>query len=403
MAYSICIYCPDTHIQYNGRTPDTKGVGGGITARIRLATAFANLGHSVRVICNCKEASVYRGVKYEPLQRKHSISEEIGIFTTSGGALDLSNANSFEINSKIKYAWVHGIKKPNGLDGLKFDYLCCPSNFIRSEILTHWKIQPSKIFVCYNGVTKSRFSPFNFYRQRNPYSLIFSGHPSKGLDTAVQIIKLLRLIDHRFHLDVYGGNQLWGGAEFRPPKEEGVRYHGMVGQKKLADALKTTNISLNLQDVPEAFGISLAEAMMNGSIPIASPVGAFPELVQTGYNGFLVEGSYKDPAIHEKAVEIIMYLIRNPSFAEYIRRQASNIPWHWGNTAQTWEQHWNWHLNMEDEEQNRNVLFSCVACSYPLLCTADGYHCSNCGRYFSVPQNDFQNFYPNKSWDGRNA
>jgi hypothetical protein len=46
MSYAICIHCPDTHIQNDGRTPDTIGVGGGITARIRLATHLAELVRS---------------------------------------------------------------------------------------------------------------------------------------------------------------------------------------------------------------------------------------------------------------------------------------------------------------------------------------------------------------------
>jgi glycosyltransferase involved in cell wall biosynthesis len=386
MSYAICIHCPDTHIQYDGRTPDTKGVGGGITARIRLATHLAALGHSVRVICNCERSSTYRGVTYEPLLGQHSIPEEVVIFTTSGGALDFSSALSLDVKSKIRYAWVHGIKKPKGLDELQFDYLCCTSNFIRYEILTHWKFSENKIFVCYNGVVDSNRPLFNLIRRRNPYSLLYSGHPSKGLDTAVQITKLLRAVDERFHLHVFGGNQLWGGAELTHPKEDGVIYHGMVGQKKLVLALQTTNISLNLQDVPEAFGISLVEAMINGNIPIASPVGAFPELIRSGYNGFLIKGSHTDPGSHAQAVELILHLVRNPSYAEYIRRQASNIPWNWKNIAKTWEMHWNWLLREPD--QTDTALFPCKACSHPLLSMADGYHCSNCGLYFPIPGND---------------
>ncbi len=39
--YRVVIYCPDRHIVYDGRTPDEIGVGGGITARVRMARALA--------------------------------------------------------------------------------------------------------------------------------------------------------------------------------------------------------------------------------------------------------------------------------------------------------------------------------------------------------------------------
>ena len=52
MSYRVVIYCPDRHISYQAATPDKKGVGGGIVARIRLAQHLARQGHQVAVISN---------------------------------------------------------------------------------------------------------------------------------------------------------------------------------------------------------------------------------------------------------------------------------------------------------------------------------------------------------------
>ena len=54
----VAIFCPDRHILYDGRTPDEVGVGGGITARVRMARALARRGHEVHMIVNCPQAAV---------------------------------------------------------------------------------------------------------------------------------------------------------------------------------------------------------------------------------------------------------------------------------------------------------------------------------------------------------
>ena len=84
---------------------------------------------------------------------------------------------------------------------------------------------------------------------------------------------ILRAQDARFELHIYGGNRLWGGAEQAPAQEDGVFYHGMVGQRELSRELRTSHIALNLQDRLEPFGLSLIEAMASGNIVVASPMG----------------------------------------------------------------------------------------------------------------------------------
>ena len=63
MNYRIVIFAPDEHIQYDARTPDREGVGGGIMARIRLAKALVDLGHQVSLVANCPQERTFDDVK----------------------------------------------------------------------------------------------------------------------------------------------------------------------------------------------------------------------------------------------------------------------------------------------------------------------------------------------------
>ncbi|OOZ46902.1 hypothetical protein BOW39_02300 [Solemya velum gill symbiont] len=49
------------------------------------------------------------------------------------------------------------------------------------------------------------------------------------------------------------------------------------------------NVILSLSEVPESFGRSIAEAIAAERPVIATNIGAMPELVQHGHNGFLVK------------------------------------------------------------------------------------------------------------------
>ncbi|MEK6282026.1 MAG: hypothetical protein AABN95_16855 [Acidobacteriota bacterium] len=88
MAYRITIYSPDQHILYEGSTPDQTGVGGGTTARLRLAQALARRGHRVTVAGNVPRLHTYQGVTFQPLLEVKHIEADVLILNSTGGTLD---------------------------------------------------------------------------------------------------------------------------------------------------------------------------------------------------------------------------------------------------------------------------------------------------------------------------
>ena len=123
----------------------------------------------------------------------------------------------------------------------------------------------------------------------------------------------------------------------------------------------------------------LTESMLHGAIPLASNVGAYPEVVVNGQNGFLIRDDYLSDEAQSLAAEWILRLNQNPQLAAYIRRNAMNIPWDWDTMARVWAGYFEWVIH-----RNGTLLPDrqrCIRCDGGLLSLADGYHCIECGWY----------------------
>jgi glycosyltransferase involved in cell wall biosynthesis len=219
--------------------------------------------------------------------------------------------------------------------------------------------------------------------QKNNWRLVYFSHPSKGLKPALEVLKVLRECDTRFHLEIYGGNQLWGLQEQAIEQVEGVTYSGLIGQADLAKRLLGCSFCVNLQERLEPGALVIFEAMRAGCIMLASPVGCFPEYIQDGRDGFLVHGSPDDPATHQRTADVIEKLILNHALSDYVRENARGILWDDVTVARTWMDHWRWFLAGEDLGALHSLQSDpgCNICGGSMLGLTDGYHCARCGHY----------------------
>ena len=386
-ATRVSIYCPDRHVQYNGATPDEHGIGGGVTARIRLASALARRGHQVSVTCNTPLAAVVDNVRYVPLDERRPIDTDILILHTTGDKLDLRPARDLLLTTRLRIVLVDGTRPPRGLHDVGMDCLCACSNFIRHTAIREWGVTASDIFVSHHGVERGLFAeePATL---RHQFRIAYATHPSKGLDAAVAVLRILRREEPRFELHVFGGHRLWGQRERQVlyAGEPGVVFHGLLGQRLLAQQLRTCGYALYLQSRPEPFGIAVAEALAAGAIPIVSPVGAHPEIVESGRTGFLVDGDPRDAGTHRRTAEIVRTLAIDAERAAAMRRTARAAPLDWDQVAWTWEQYWAWRLGERVDRDGVTPAADCGECGGGCLRLADGFHCSACGAYRRVNQ-----------------
>ena len=381
MRYRVVSYCPDTHIEYDGRTPYDVGVGGGITARVRMAKALSKLGHEVRMVVNCRKHEFIDGVEYIPLEQFRKAEADVLIMNTSGGGIDLSPAAELDVHAALKIVWLHGTIEPKGLDSLQYDYAYAVSNFVADAARQEWSVTPKRTFVTYNAFEEQLFADAEQSRPaRDLYRIIYFSHPSKGLDTAIEIVKLLRDRNSAFHLEVFGGNRLWGEREDSPAPAEGITYHGLTGQRELTKALLESSFAFQLQSREEPFGMSLIEALRAGCLIIASEVGAFSELIKSGNNGFLLAGDHRSIEVRQRAADLVSSFVNDQWAANELRRKAMAVPWDTRRAAVTWVRHWDWMLE-QGLVTTRAESMECERCGGESVVFPDGHHCLRCGFY----------------------
>jgi len=376
----VVLYCPDRHLTYDGRTPDEVGVGGGVTARVRMARALARLGHSVTQVVNCPRHEVIDGVEYRPLDDAGGLKADVVVFNTSGGALDLTPALALDPEARLRIVWVHGTQVPGRLDGLPYDVVYSVSNFLGQMVADAWGIPSRRTFVTYSGYEAAHFASAEAAApKRDPFQLIYFSHPSKGLETAMAVLRELRHAEPRFHLEVLGGGRLWGGAESAPIQAEGVRDRGLLGQRDLVPLLLRSSYALQMQDREEPFGLCVVEAMRAGALVLISPVGALPELVGDGDRGIVISGDHRTAETHRAAAERILHLHTHPESG--VRMAANARAWalDTDTLARTWTQDW---LIRLGAAQPASV--KCAHCGGVASRLEDGDHCVACSRFTRV-------------------
>lgn len=374
----VTVYCPDRHLLYDGATPDGRGVGGGVTARVHVATALAARGHAVDVVCNCRAPRVHEGVRYQPLDAVDAIDTDVLVAHTTGDALDLRPILRLRVRAGRQIVFVDGVDAPQGLDLVPMDHLIAPSNFIRDVARDDWGVDPRRVFVSHHGVRRRLFAASR--ETASLHRIAYATHPSKGLDAAIAVLRVLRRHDARFELHVFGGPGLWGQAPSHCGDEPGLVDHGLVGQADLATELRRSGFALYLQTRREPFGIAIAEALAAGCVTIASPVGAHPEIVDHERTGFLLAGDPSAPSTHERAAALIRTVVNRPDLATRIAHDARAAPLDWGTVAATWEQYWSWLAAGRPEDAATDAR-GCGECGEPALLLDDGRHCVACGGY----------------------
>ena len=377
MPLRVVLYCPDRHLTYDGRTPDEVGVGGGVTARVRMGRALARLRHQVTQVVNCPRRETIDGVDYCPLDDAGRLEADVAVSNTSGGALDLSPALDLDLAARLRIVWVHGTQPPEGLARMEYDAVYAVSNFLGRIVVDTWGVPAETLFVTYNGYEPSHFAAAEADApERDPFQLIYYSHPSKGLETALAVLRELRAREPRFRLEVVGGARLWGGAEAAPIQADGVRDHGLLGQRALVPLLLRSTYALQMQDREEPGALAIPEARRAGCVIIASAVGCYAEQVTDGVDGVIIRGDHREPSVRLAAADAILRLHAEPAARDVIVRRARAAAPDTDTLALAWVE--DWRARVGEAEP---VSSACSRCGGRAHRLADGDHCTACGWF----------------------
>lgn len=109
-------------------------------------------------------------------------------------------------------------------------------------------------------------------------------------------------------------------ADKKSQKLQNVTFLGYVDDKTLAEEIDRATLVVIPSIFPETFGFTVLESFAHGKTVVASRIGAVPELVQDGKNGFLVApGDVQD--LREK----VQYLLSHPKERHAMERCARAV------------------------------------------------------------------------------
>ncbi len=293
------IVLADDGIEFDGRTPDERPLGGVESSVVALMQELAARGHEVYVLNNCKAHLDHRGVSWRPIDTG-PWPDGVDLYIANRGDKLLGRMPE----ARRTVFWTHN---PAGYL-LKWRYL--------SKL---WRIRPAIIFIGeYHATTYPRWAP-GAERVVIPYGLPDAFCGAEALDTpppprAVFTSNPLRSLD--WLLDVWGQDiePRVPGAEFhvfagaatyghvgeakagemeavldraRSMKSQGVRLHGPVPKAALAEELRASRVMLYRGDLNETFCLAVGEAQAMGVPAVVENMGSVRERILDGETGFV--------------------------------------------------------------------------------------------------------------------
>lgn len=204
---------------------------------------------------------------------------------------------------------------------------------VRQHLLQDFHIPADRIRCIYNGIDTSHYAtppdPEKIREHRERWKIPenqpiiggigrFAAGRVKGFDAIL-------VAAHLLGQTVPGLQVLMvGDGPRRPFLEDVARRLGIRSKIHFVGVAQDVRLPLALMDMfifpsrwPEAFGLTLVEAMAAGKPVIATRVGAVPEIVRHGIDGWLVPP--EDPA---SLAEGILHLLKDRTEADRLGRQA---------------------------------------------------------------------------------
>jgi glycosyltransferase involved in cell wall biosynthesis len=313
----------DIGIPFNGDSLNT-GIGGLEVQAITLAKKLAERGYEVDFYVVGAEEEVYDGVKYKSLA---NFVEDCDVLI----GVDCLPKNKGNKNSKwIGWALTSGI---NSI--LDADLIVCDSQWTLDLYKSKY---PDKNYSMINCGFDYRL--YVNENQKRENSIMFAGHPMKGMDKLPDIFKKVKVSIPDARCEVFGGSMLWkdGRPDYRDTynklTEAGINFYGLVERSLIINAFKSLEIYfLPRSEYTETFGLSVVEAMASGCVPVCNKRGNLPYLIN-GSCGILLDF---DESIDE--AQVLIDLMNDKDKIKRLSMGSKEVvkKYDWTNIIYLWE------------------------------------------------------------------
>ena len=144
--------------------------------------------------------------------------------------------------------------------------------------------------------------------------------PFKGVHLLVDAFKALP--KEKTTLTIYGSRNSWNETYYDKLKEQAngfwVDFRDPFKRENLSEALRDQDVAVLPSICPETFSLMIREANMMGLPVIASRIGAIPEAVKEGVNGFLFKSGNRD--------DLKRCMLRFIEEPDLLKKMASKMP-----------------------------------------------------------------------------
>ncbi|MBC8338086.1 MAG: glycosyltransferase family 4 protein [Rhodospirillales bacterium] len=296
------IVLADDGIEFDGKTPDERPLGGVESSVVALMQELAALGHDVHVLNKSKAPLDHRGVKWRPIDGG-DWPDAVDLYIANRGDKLLDRMPG----AKRTVFWTHNPAQYL----LKWRYL-----------IKLWRIKPAIIFIGdYHATTYPGWAPGGD-RVVIPYGLpdafcqaeplntppppraVFTSNPLRSLDWLLDV--WVEEIEPRVpgaELHVFAGAATYGSVgeakasamqavldRAKALEGQGVRLRGPVPKAVLVEELHAARVMLYRGDLNETFCLAVGEAQAMGVPAVVENLGSVRERVIDGETGFVCAG-----------------------------------------------------------------------------------------------------------------
>ena len=245
---SIVVVCPDSHITLWPTRLAEAATGGGKSAILRLAAAWARAGHPVTVACAAVVEGEVEGVRFRDLARAAG-RYDVAVYVT--GLLGHFEHPAIDgIKAGVRVLWQNPPHQVAFPPGPPPDWIVVPARFLAHRGGYEWGYPPERIVVIPGEAVSRRLDPVSA-AERDELAVIYASHPRKGLREAIEVLGRVRP-DYPVRLDVYGSGRLWHDDDRSVPEGDHpawVQFKGDVPAEQVASVMARYGAML-WRDVP---------------------------------------------------------------------------------------------------------------------------------------------------------
>ncbi len=338
------IVLADDGIEFDGRTPDERPLGGAESSVVALVEELAARGHEVTVFNKCAAALDHKGVRWRPID---------GAEWPAAADLYIANRGDKLIpmmpGARRVVFWMHNVARYV----LKWRYLT-----------KLWRVRPVVVFIGdYHATTYPKWAP-DGGRAVIPYGLpdafcraeplktppgrraVFTSNPLRSLDWLLDVwARDIRPRVPDAELHVFAGPATYGNVgarkeiamnavldRARAMDGAGVRLRGPLPKAALIGELRAARAMLYRGDLEETFCLAVGEAQAMGVPAVVENFGSVGERVIDGETGFVAAD---DAAFADCARRLLTddALWR----AQHLAALAKQRSWRWADAAAAFE------------------------------------------------------------------